>query len=401
MSEGASGDLADDQAEDLTDDVDEVVELPQVAASEHDIIMMARALIAGPAGHDDIWALLCATRPVAPKIGETAALLLEDTLRQVWRALWIRGGARPAASIAGPGVNPGPSISGAATGTSVRGRLWERHAPTPLAFTSSTVRFLRWLVTTPFAAPASTLTELPAAPLSVGDQVVIYLALDAARATPALRGIAMQPFVRDAPLAWLGFATTLAGRNAIVPAFDSLVSGAGAIVIEALTGDTKGELARRWYGAELAKRATSDPAELIELGAAQDAVLGGFMAACDAKGRRDLATFVIDAVVPLLAKNLSPAPATLDPKAALSTRAQARLAAGALLRGVMRWYDWDQQHRGVRFIDDNYAAAQLLLERYEPVGAAGSGRVTGWLADLASLAPTTPTGSDTIATGST
>nr|MBA3393633.1 hypothetical protein [Deltaproteobacteria bacterium] len=200
-----------------------------------------------------------------------------------------------------------------------------------------------------------------------------------------------------APLAWLGFATTLAGRNATVPAFDSLVSGAGAIVLEALAS----ELARRWYGAELAKRAASDPAELIELGAAQDAVLGGFMTACDAKGRRDLATFVIDAVVPLLAKNLSPAPATLDPKAALSTRAQARLAAGALLRGVMRWYDWDQQHRGVRFIDDNYAAAQLLLERYEPVGAAGSGRVTGWLADLASLAPTTPTGSDTIATGST
>ncbi|MDQ3297538.1 MAG: hypothetical protein M3619_13190, partial [Myxococcota bacterium] len=155
MSEDTSTDRAE-AVDDLTDDVDEVVELPQVAASEHDIIIMARALIAGPTGHDDIWALLCATRPVAPKIGETAALLLEDTLRQVWRALWIRGGARPAASIVGPGVNPGPSISG--TGASVRGRLWERHAPTPLAFTSSTVRFLRWLVTTPFAAPASTLT---------------------------------------------------------------------------------------------------------------------------------------------------------------------------------------------------------------------------------------------------
>jgi hypothetical protein len=66
---------------------------------------------------------------------------------------------------------------------------------------------------------------------------------------------------------------------------------------------------------------------------------------------------------------------------------------------VLRWQDWDQEHRGVRFIDDNYQAAQLLLERYEPIGAAGSGKVTGWLADLASLAPTTPTPSDTTMTG--
>ena len=364
--------MSDDEAEDLSEEIEVIEELPQVAASESDMIMMARALIAGPTGHDDIWALLCATRPMPPKIGPTSARLLQDTLRHTWRALWLRGGAKPTGTVRGGG--------------SVRGRLWERHQPEALTFTQATLKLLRWLVATPFAAPASTLTELPASPLSVGDQLVVYLALDAARTTPALRGIAIQPFVRAAPLAWLGFAPLLVGRNVKVPSFDSLTEGVGAIVLEALTG----ELAKRWYASELGKRAITDPQELIELGAGQEAVLTQFMASCDKRGRRDLAAFVIDAAIPLLAKNLSPAPAELDSKAPLSTRAQARTAAGSLLRAVLRWQDWDQEHRGVRFIDDNYQAAQLLLERYEPIGSAGSGRVSGWLADLASLAPTTP-----------
>ena len=364
--------MSDDDAEDLTDDVDEIEELPQVAASESDMIMMARALIAGPSGHDDIWALLCATRQMPAKIGPTSARLLEDTLRHAWRALWLRGGAKPMATVR--------------AGGSVRGRLWERHQVQPLSFTQATVKFLRWLVATPFAAPASTLSELPVTPLSVGDQVMVYFALDAARTTPALRGLAIQPFVRNAPLAWLGFAPLLVGRNVKLPVFDSLTQGVGAIVVEAL----QGELAKRWYGAELAKRAITDPHELIDLGSGQDGVLKAFMDACDKHGRRDLAAFVIEAAIPLLAKNISPAPAELDAKAPLSIRAQARNAAGSMLRAVVRWHDWDQEHRGVRFIDDNYQAAQLLLERYEPIGSAGGGRVQGWLADLASLAPTNP-----------
>jgi hypothetical protein len=369
-----------DDAEDFTDEVDEIEELPQIAASESDMIMMARALIAGPTGHDDIWALLCATRQMPAKMGPTSARLLEDTLRHAWRALWLRGGARPMASVRGGG--------------SVRGRLWERHPVQPLAFTQATVKLLRWLVATPFAAPASTLTELGAMPLSIGDQVMVYFALDAARTTPALRGIALQPFVRNAPLAWLGFAPLLVGRNIKLPAFDSLAEGVGAIVVEAL----QGELAKRWYGGELAKRAITDPHELIELGGGQEGVLQAFMDACDKRGRRDLAAFIIDAALPLLAKNISPAPAELDGKAPLSIRAQARTAAGSMLRAVLRWEHWDQEHRGVRFIDDNYQAAQLLLERYEPIGSAGSGRVQGWLADLASLAPTNPA-PDTIDPG--
>ncbi|HWO23222.1 MAG TPA: hypothetical protein VNO30_30985 [Kofleriaceae bacterium] len=382
-------------------DVDDLEEIPQVAASEHDLIMMARTLVMGPAAQDDIWTLLCAARPCAPQIGPTCAALLEDTLRHAWRALWMRGGARPAASIsisaaappappAAPGA-PAWASASSRTVTITRGRLWERHAPAPLPFTSASLVFLRWLVATPFAAPASTLTQLAAMPLSIGDQLLVYLALDAARTTPAVRVLAAQPFVRAAPLAWLGHAHALARRGAAPPSFGPLTEGVGAIVVEALAG----ELARRWYAVELGKRAMFEPEPLLDLGAAQDQTLTGFMTACEAAARRDLAAFVLDAAAPLLLRNVMPAPLQLDPNTTLAVRAQARLAAGSLVRAVVRWGEWDGLHRGVRYFDDDYPAAQLLLERFETIGPTGLGRARHWLTELASLVPS-PTASDTV-----
>lgn len=340
-----------------------------VAQSEADMLTMARALVGGPAAQDDIWALLCAPRKMPPKIGPTCADLLEDTLCHAWAALWQRGGAAPDASIR--------------NGAVVRGRLWERHDTPVLPFTAAAVDLLRWLAGVSFAAPASTIPELPKRELALGDQVLVYLALDAAKATPALRVIAAQPFVRACPLAWLAFPASFAGKTP-VPAFDSLVTGVGAIVVEAL----RLELGKRWHAGELTKRAMTDPDQLIALGATQDAVLEGFMAAASKAGRRDLCTFVLDAAAPLLARNLSPQPGVLDSSATLANRAKARIAAGALARAVVRWGEWDQQHRGIRFIDDDYAAAQLLLERFEPIGASGVTRAQVWLSDLAALAPT-------------
>jgi hypothetical protein len=366
-----------DDYEELEVDEDEVPDydddapkLPTVAQSEHDLIVMARALVAGPDSNEDIWSLLCASRQVAPKIGPTCARLLEDALRLSWRALWQRGGTRPRTSPSG-----------------VKGRLWDRYQPAPLMFSGASLVFLRWLVATPFAAPASTIKNLPAIPLKLGDQLLVYLALDAARATPALRVIAAQPFVHGAPLAWLGFAPYMTGAKP--PAFDSLVTGAGPIVVEALSD----EIARRWHASELAKRSINLPAELIAFGVAQDAAIEGFFDACDKHKRRDLASFAIDAVAPLLERTVYPGP-LLDPSSPLSERANARTRAGSLLRAIVRWSEWDQQHRSIRFIDDEYASAQVMLARFERIGSAGVGRVQGWLAELASLAP-----SDTVPAG--
>lgn len=364
----ARDDEDDDELLELDDDqIEEVSPLPEVAQSEADLLMMARALVAGPDSNDDIWSLLCASRQLPAKIGTTCERLLGETLAQSWRALWQRGGTKPR-----------PSHKQA----NKRGRLWERYEPADLKFSAQSLQFLRWLVNTPFSAPASTLKGIGAAKLELGDQLLVYFALDASRATPALRVIAQQPFVHAAPLAWLGFAPYMTSGK--VPAFDSLVTGAGPIVVEALSE----ELARRWQAGEVAKRSMTDPAELVAMGAAQDAVLGGFLDACDAKQRRDLAAFVIEAVHPLIERNVMPVPGQLDPTAPLSVRAGARSSAGALLRALVRWSEWDQQHRGVRFIDDNYQSAQVMLGQFEKIGSAGVAKVQSWLFDLTSLQPT-------------
>jgi FtsH ternary system domain X6 len=356
--------------------------VPAVAASEHELVLLARGLIEAHAS--EVHAALYRRRELPPEISTTCARLLGETLAHVWPALWRRGAIQPGRSI----ENGGAGEAGGA-GTLRSGRIWERHAPVGLTFSAATLRLLRWLVATPLAAPRGTLAPLRAGPLTVGDQVMVYLALDAARGTPAHAAIAAQPLVRAAPLAWLGFAEAFG--DGAPGELDSLCHGAGAIVVEALTG----ELARRWRAVELGKRAIEAPAVLIALGAAQDATLGGFLTACDRHRRRDLAGFVIDAVAPLLARGIAPVPARLDPDATLASRAAARVAAGALLRGVMTWARWDEAHRGVRFIDDDYAASQLLLARFEAIQPAGAARVAAWLADLAGLAglagPAAPT----------
>jgi hypothetical protein len=333
-----------------------MTELARVAKSEHAVISLARDLIAPRAGEPPN--LLAGAGPLPREIGPTCAALLEDTLRQLWPALWRRAGGR---------------------------RVWDRRTPTGFVHTAATLQLLRWLVATPLSA---TQDELVAAgPLALGDQVVVYLALDAAGDSPVRRAIARQPLVRAAPLAWLGFAEIMVGEP---PEFTTLVEDAGAIVIESL----RSELAARWRSAELGKRAVTDPAALIAIGARQDATLGGFMRACERQ--RELATFVLDAAAPLLDRGLSPAPLALDPEAPLGARAAARVAAGALLRAVTRWREWDEQHRAVRFIDDDYKSAQKLLGTFERIGRAGADRAAGWLADLAALAPTTTGGSVSI-----
>lgn len=367
-----------------------------VAASEHDLVSLARALVsssgaASAAGSADLQAMLLGARAMHPVISSACAELLGDALAQVWPALWRRGGTQPSASL----------DRGTVGDVVRRGRIWERHAPAALAFSSATVRLLRWLIATPLSRavtrhpPASWV--LPAATadagwrevgwleetaLTVGDQVMVYLALDAATGTPAQATIAAQPLIRAAPLAWLGFADCLGAPPPL--SFDGLCEGAGTIVVEALTR----ELARRWRTVELSKRAITVPDRLIALGAAQDATLRGFMEACDRHRRRDLAGFVIDAAAPLLQREIAPTPARLDPEAPLGRRAAARVAAGALLRAVMMWAAWDEAHRGVRFIDDDYPAAQLLLARFEAIQPSGAARAAGWLAGLSALAPT-------------
>ncbi|MEO6771786.1 MAG: hypothetical protein ABI467_02040 [Kofleriaceae bacterium] len=347
-----------------------------VAASEAEIVAMARALIAPQAL--DVWGLLAGSRTLPAKIGPTCAALVGDALAQLWPALWRRDGARPGAALR--------------AGKVVRGRGWERHPVAPLEHSPYTLALVRWLVAMPLAVTGA-IDKLGARPATIGDQVIAYLALEISRETPAQLEIARWAQVARAPLAWLGFAHLLPGDPPEPAAFDELVTGPGAVVIEAL----QLELAKRWRAVELTKRAMTDPDPLIAIGHGQEVTLTRFMDACTRAGRRDLAGFILDAMLPLLARDVAPFPDDLDRTRPLSVRMAARHAAGALLRGLATWCGWDREHRGVRFLDDDYEASQLLLSRFEQVARHGADvLVATWLAQLSSLAPPASSGSATI-----
>jgi hypothetical protein len=337
---------------------------PEVAASEHDLIMMARALVA-PADHDP-WNLRGRAKEMPKLISPACAALVADALRQIWPALWRGHGSRPETMVRG--------------GATVTGRPWQRDAPIGLPHSAATLEILRWLVATRLGTVEAG-TVLHAHPLAMGDQVVLYFALELVRDQAFV--LARQPLASRSSLVWLGYAHLLENEP---PPFDDLVDGAGSVIVEAIAP----ELAKRWLAIECTKREFTDPTRLATLGRVQDAVLARFMAACDRRRRRDLAAWILDAAAPSLARGVAPYPANLDPKTPLSVRAAGRLGAGALLRAVVRWCDWDQQHRMVRFIDDDYQLAQHLLARFERLGHASAERAAAWLADLAALTPAPP-----------
>jgi hypothetical protein len=103
----------------------------------------------------------------------------------------------------------------------------------------------------------------------------------------------------------------------------------------------------------------------------------------DAAGRRDLAGFLLDAGRPLLEQPASRWVEGLSLTAALSARSAAARASGALLRALGRLAQWDKEHRAVRFFDDTYDAAQLLLSEWSHFGEAGFRRAADLERELA------------------
>src|SRR5258706_8296544 len=95
----------------MADDEFDDDELPTVASSENDIIMIARALTA-PHQYD-VWGLIAGARVMPPKIGPTAAGLIGDAFAQIWPALWKRDEAAPTEGHRGRlGVGERPAFIG-------------------------------------------------------------------------------------------------------------------------------------------------------------------------------------------------------------------------------------------------------------------------------------------------
>jgi hypothetical protein len=138
---------------------------------------------------------------------------------------------------------------------------------------------------------------------------------------------------------------------------------------------------------ERGKRRLGDPERMIVLGRIQDAVLRAYFGAIQGAERLDLIRFVVDATRVLLDERGGAAgwQPVIESAGPLHRRSDARQAATALLRNLRTVRHWVEQASGVRFFDDEYDAAQLLLRVWEPLGEAGYQRALAIARELESI----------------
>jgi hypothetical protein len=335
----------------------------RVAESEHDLLLVARALV-GQVPRAAVEPILFGTRGTYYGLRPTATRLLKQTLAVgCVRELMRRGGWQRGAILEDERV--------------VHGRAWERTPPRPLHFSLLSVHLCQWIAYQPL--DAKTVRPLPALDPTLGDEILLYLAheLLGPSMTPLLARQAA--FARSA-LCRLAFPIGGAEAHGELPAFEPWLRGGGAVVVAALAPD----LARQWIA--LARRFADYE---LPTPTGQDNTADAFLSAIDTLGRRDLAQFVVDAGAGLargadaraLARRLAP---RIPGRVSVGARAAARHAAGAPLRALVRVGRWHEEHKLIRHFDDGYAAAQHLLGRWEEHAPLFS-VAEGALRDLAAL----------------
>ncbi len=252
-------------------------------------------------------------------------------------------------------------------------RLWEVRSPA-LTFSPFTFELCRFLVSVPLGTPGG--PKFSHAPKTIGDELVAYLACWLVEQKPLESILAAQPGIRACALAWLGFPRMLASAKSdeklSADRFDALVRD--GVTLEGLEVDLASRAKR--FTREIA--AEMLPARMLALGQSRERVLGGFVAACSAANRVDLASFIVESLDADMPK------ITLDRTAPLRDRIAARRASVAQLRVAMRLAGEHEKARGVSYIDEGYEVAQLLLARWEHVGVSGFARVASALSHIES-----------------
>ncbi|NMO17220.1 hypothetical protein HPC49_13110 [Pyxidicoccus fallax] len=327
--------------------------MTQVSLAEHSLLTLARAIV-GLGQYASVEDLLRDRHTVPDRLSPGAMRVLQDTLAKgSVLALARCGGWKQRRYLDG--------------GQERSGRLWQRHAPPALHFSPRTFLTLRWMLEQPLVKHGCMPLPAEGTP-TAADELFLYLCCRLVAGTPCAQAVGEQALFRGSALCWLGFPDLLGAKPPALSAanFTPLLADGGWL-LEALRED----LARRWRQLEESKRFILEPAALVALGTAQEAVLSLLLDAVDAAGRRDLAGFLLAAGRPLLEQPAAHWVAGLSPSASLGQRAQAARASGAFLRTLGRLARWDADHRAVRFFDDDYDAAQLLLSEWSAFGEAG------------------------------
>lgn len=319
-----------------------------VTKREAELLTVAQAVM-GAAPFDSVQKLLLVPCKAPQHIGPTAAGLLKDTLSKGAVLALAKGG----------GYRRGE-----------QGRWWERQSPATLDFGGATVRTLQWLLEMPLGDATAQALKLEG-PLGLGDELFLFQLLKLTQGSPAWKAIAVLEPVRQSPLCSLGFAFSLG----MARAFD--VSRADEWIPSRLQVVDAWQLwlAKLWDQAESEKAKVVAPAQLQAGGTAQQQVLEPFLNAIDSAGKRSLSVFLIQAALSFVPREGRAAGeqigASLSPSTPLRERQEARRAAAAPYRALARLFQWDQEHRNLRFIDDGYADAQRMVKAYDALGERG------------------------------
>lgn len=297
--------------------------------------------------------LLLAAHPQPRCLGAAAVGLVEDTLAKGATLFLARtGGWRRERHVRGEQV--------------AEGRLWERTPPAELGlpFSRHALGFL--VVVTATKLPEDGAWQVPAAKLTAGDWLLLFLAHRALRQVESTRPLRAAPALAGNALCRLAYPEDFAAEQE-VPDFAPWTTGLGACVIEALHP----LLAERWLTVERDKRHAADWRQLRDVGRSQERVLEAFLGAVETAGRLDLARFLLRALSRLLTPDAGPemwgaAVARTGPR--MADRAEATQAALALLRQAERFQRWERRARGVGYFDEGYAAGQLTKTDWERAG---------------------------------
>lgn len=266
------------------------------------------------------------------------------------------------------------------------GRIWERHRPMPpLRFTASSFELCRWL--SEGATDNSSLGDGPRE-LSSGDELVVMLAYElVADEGLMVANLSKTLLAQSSVLAWLCFPEHLA-RQCECPldteGIVRFISKDHGLLLEALSQD----LTKRWIAIERSKADITEASELTRLGSVQQVALDAYLDAIDVLGRRDLASFIVDAARVLVPPNVSSREvaglyrAELSSRETLAERHAALRGAGAFFRAALRIGRWNEAHRTTRIFDDGYDRDQALLTKWEAVGPAGFERIEAMLREL-------------------
>lgn len=345
----------------------------RVFLQEAELLAVARALVT-PDSYASIEATL-GTQLAVTKLGPSAMRVLEDTLSKgVVKTLARLGGARPR-------LRPG--------GGGKPARVFDVRSTPKLAFSRYTFDLLRWLTNTPFYARDC--EKLTVEPRTLGDEIMAYLTLRLVEGRRLERVVAASPGLR-AGLSWLGFARPMARYGADVkepPSLDDFFADDDRrLVVESLAGD----LTRRWLlTLSWDDLDVIDPELGVKIGTFERAILTSFIDNVERANRWDLATFLVDAGVRALPRGVSPkdiasrvAP-RVRAEGTLRVRSESRRRAGALFQALGRIAKKRDELALVRFIDDDYESAQLILSVWEPLPREAFTRAEGVLSALDAL----------------